>query len=425
MENYDLEYIENLRIHELRDFARKLGVSSPTTMKKDELIDKVVEIVGNEDEFFDRKRSLVKKSKEVDFFELLLSDNTTLLESLMKPESKKRDSSKKTNAKEHSNTFIMKRKQVVSSSDTPYAQYSPEDIDFTFSLNQNSSEYIDDDVVSVEGYLNIHQSGYGIIQKDFLPSDDDSYLAAVTVREKNLLKGQYIVGNAKKIMGNKPKVLFEITGVDGQKVSRRSINFDEMAYHGKGENYYFDKFNYEFARGERHYIQKMTLKDAVGFGYDLVDENGVDVTVINIKARPEELYKSHGKMRVINIPFNKSATEVVDIVDLILENVKRQVECGKNSVILIYNFCELFRQYNLSFAESYDLTKQNPKAINKIAEILYMTKSLDSKLYCSVVCVDSNGTTRDLREIIELEFLPLFNKVTDELKSIKPPYFGR
>ena len=41
MNQYSLEYIERLRIHELRDFARRIGVSSPTTMKKEELIDKI------------------------------------------------------------------------------------------------------------------------------------------------------------------------------------------------------------------------------------------------------------------------------------------------------------------------------------------------------------------------------------------------
>ena len=42
--NYNLEYIEKLRIHELRDYARKLGVSSPTTMKKEELVEKIKEL---------------------------------------------------------------------------------------------------------------------------------------------------------------------------------------------------------------------------------------------------------------------------------------------------------------------------------------------------------------------------------------------
>ena len=45
MNKYDFEYIDKLRIHELRDFARKLGVASPTTLKKEELIAKIISIV--------------------------------------------------------------------------------------------------------------------------------------------------------------------------------------------------------------------------------------------------------------------------------------------------------------------------------------------------------------------------------------------
>ena len=41
MKGNSLEYIQKLRIHELRDFARQIGVSSPTTMKKEALIEKI------------------------------------------------------------------------------------------------------------------------------------------------------------------------------------------------------------------------------------------------------------------------------------------------------------------------------------------------------------------------------------------------
>ena len=40
MSEYNLEYIQKLRIHELRDFARQVGIASPTTMKKEDLISK-------------------------------------------------------------------------------------------------------------------------------------------------------------------------------------------------------------------------------------------------------------------------------------------------------------------------------------------------------------------------------------------------
>ena len=39
MNGYNLEYIQKLRIHELRDFARQMGIPSPTTMKKETLIE--------------------------------------------------------------------------------------------------------------------------------------------------------------------------------------------------------------------------------------------------------------------------------------------------------------------------------------------------------------------------------------------------
>jgi len=45
MNEYSVECIDKLRIHELRDFARNVGVVSPTTMKKEELVAKIIEAV--------------------------------------------------------------------------------------------------------------------------------------------------------------------------------------------------------------------------------------------------------------------------------------------------------------------------------------------------------------------------------------------
>ena len=78
MNKYNIEHIAKLRIHELRDFARSMGVSSPTTMKKEELITRINEKILNGD-----NSSKIVKNDEVDFFTLLTSDNPNLLNDLI------------------------------------------------------------------------------------------------------------------------------------------------------------------------------------------------------------------------------------------------------------------------------------------------------------------------------------------------------
>ena len=82
MNNYNIEHIEKLRIHELRDFARKLGVSSPTTMKKEELIGKISNII-NSSNLNDGDNTVQIKSKELDFFALLTAKNDNIIENLL------------------------------------------------------------------------------------------------------------------------------------------------------------------------------------------------------------------------------------------------------------------------------------------------------------------------------------------------------
>ena len=40
--------LQQLRIHELRDLARKMGVNAPTSKKKEEIIDEIVKIMNGE-----------------------------------------------------------------------------------------------------------------------------------------------------------------------------------------------------------------------------------------------------------------------------------------------------------------------------------------------------------------------------------------
>ena len=48
MIEFDFNKLNNLRIHELRDFARNVGVKSPTSLKKEEIIEQVLLILSGE-----------------------------------------------------------------------------------------------------------------------------------------------------------------------------------------------------------------------------------------------------------------------------------------------------------------------------------------------------------------------------------------
>lgn len=397
--NYDLEYIEKLRIHELRDYARKLGVSSPTTLKKEELLSNIFEIVSSKG----LQTSVCNDKEGLDFFALLTAENSGILSDLL-------DS----NNKKSKNAMLIKKSVNLDNGILDLNNMSP----FAFSVGQKAAEYGLDEVVNLSGYVDIHTNGYGILRYDgYVPSDYDAFFTSALVKKYNLKKGMFISGNAKFVIEGKPRVLYEITEIQDKSAMKNAENFENFAINGLGEELYLDKHNLEIRLGERQYIASATLDELVALGYDIVEENSSYVKLINIKAKPEDNHRSDGKLEIINIPFSKTELEVINTVDLVLERVKREFELGKNNVVIIYNFCELIRLINSAYEGCYDFSKFNSKTINKIYNLLYTARHYQKDNSCTIICVDKNGVTRDMQSIMELEFLPLFNKINDNVLS--------
>ncbi len=397
MNKYSLDYIEKLRIHELRDYAKKLGVSSPTTLKKDELISKINDLIIC-DEFTSVGNNHESKNDGFDFFDLLISDNSSLLESLLSVDSSTANKS----------TMLVKKTNPNTSNFTSVEPVLP----ITFQLQQGKAEYSTQEISRISGYIDIHPNGYGILRVDgFVPNDNDAFFTSAMVKKYKLQKGMFITGNAKYVMEGKPRVVYEIVEIQDKNSFKNIKYFDELNVNGLGDELVFDNYDIRVRRGERQYVESINLEDAVAFSLELVEENRDYVKLINIKARPEDLKKSNGKMEIINIPFNKTEVEVINAVDLVLERAKRECEIGKNNVVVIYNFCELIRIINIAFEGRYECEKFNSKTINKVYNLLYTARHFDNDISCTIIGMDSNGVTKDLKDLMTLEFLPLFNKI--------------
>lgn len=413
MNDFSLEYIQKLRIHELRDFARQMGVSSPTTMKKEELIDKIQSIIGNVDE----NGTLASNSKNqepLDFFALLTSPNSDIINDLVNKTSRMTSESDEYDV---GNTLIVKKNRVKPTS--PYAYPTNDFVGFNFKLSQPIIER-DSSVSEMEGLVDIHPKGYGIVRfNGFVPSKSDAYITLALIRKYNLQKGDIVKGKVKYILENKPKIMFDIISVDSSKKASNYTSFEECPYKKCDEEFYLDYFNkLHICKGERLYIKNISVEDAVKLGYDIVDENGANVKLINLKALPEESFPSHQKMQIINCQFNKTEQESVEAVELTIERAKREFETGMPNVVMIYNFSELIRMYNVAVEGFYTYDKFNAKAINQLSNIMYVAKYFEEKKNITLICLDKVGISDDVKTLADSEFMPLFNKMYD-MKEIK------
>ena len=412
MDNYSLEYVGRLRIHELRDYARKMGIQSPKTLRKEQLLEKIGEILSvNEITLTNEK---VVPHEPLDFFALLTSNDSAILDNIISnsvKSAKKKDI--QVNSKgELSNTIIMKKTGVMNSN-TPYVCQSNDFIGLNFSIKQNEMSYDVESNHEIEGFVDIHANGYGIIRANgFVPDNSDVYLTLALVKKYSLKKGDFVKGKVKQILENKPRIMYDIVSIDGNPNST-SPSFDNIPYKHLGNTYYLDKFDFDIRKGERLYCKNLTFDDTIKLAQDLVDENGVNVKLVNFNARPEEFWDSSSKLTVINCPFNKSENDLVSTIELVVERIKREFENNKSNVFIIYNFSEMIRAFNAESEGYYVFDKFNLKGINRAKNILYTAKYYDDNSHVSIVCIDREGIPSDLANIMKYEIINLFNKVYD------------
>ena len=65
MDNFSVEKLEELGIFEIRNIAREVGVYSPTTLKKQELIDSIINIMNGKLEPYVRKTKQGRPPKSI------------------------------------------------------------------------------------------------------------------------------------------------------------------------------------------------------------------------------------------------------------------------------------------------------------------------------------------------------------------------
>lgn len=407
MSEFNIDYIDRLRIHELRDFARQVGVSSPTTLKKEELIERINDAIRNPSPEENTYKFTNKRTKDNDFFTMLLLDENNMINDIIAQQDAMEEGDE-----ESQNTYIIKNKP------TKNDDYSRADLSvFNFKLAQNQPSYGEElKYTEVDGYLQILSEGYGVLRGDDLITHEygDVFVTAPIIKKYKLKNGVYIGGKARRLIEDKPLIMYELVSCENVRYPNRK-NFEDYKYNGLGDEFYFDRHNIKMRRGERVYIRNAKLDTLLDMCHDLLVENGVKMKFINIKCMPEEFIKPDQKLQVISCQFNMDPKDVLSAMELTIERLKREIEYESSTILVIYNFSELVRLFNVAIQGYYDFSKIDATTINKIHNILSLAKFVSSRLNSTVLCVDKSDIPADIKNIMELEILPVFNNIIDSI----------
>ena len=319
------EKYDSLSLSALKDIAKAREIKGVSTMKKADLIEKMLKL--------DEKEEQTKVTKA----------NT-----------EEKDSEDKTTGKTVEDTKSETRKDELS-----------------------EDKKLLDSGVEANGILEVLSDGYGFIRSEnFLPGDNDVYVAPSQIRRFGLKTGDIVVGNTRvKTQSDKFGALLYVKSINGftptEAVKRK--NFEDLTPIFPDERLHLETSGGTVAmrimdlmcpvgKGQRGMIvsppkagKTTLLKDVA----KSIKRNSPDMhlIILLIDERPEEVTDIkeaiEGKnVEVIYSTFDELPEHHKRVSEMVIERAKRLVEHGRDVTILLDSITRLTRAYNLTVPPS-------------------------------------------------------------------------
>ena len=352
------EKYESLSLAVLRDLAKSRGLKGISTLKKAELIERMLQ--EDEKDAADKKQKPEEEKKEPKKAmeeSGKHADKTYNKERADRTERKNSRYSVRTNA----------QREERESADQVAEKKSEEEL-----TEIRRDEASLDSGEQANGILEVMPDGYGFIRcENYLPGDNDVYVAPSQIRRFNLKTGDIICGNKRiKSQGEKFSALLYISSVNGYppyEASRRKA-FEDLTPIFPNERLRLETKPHETAmrimdlispvgKGQRGMIVaqpkagKTTLLKKVA---NAVKTNNPDMhmIILLIDERPEEVTDikeaiEGDNVEVIYSTFDELPEHHKRVSEMVIERAKRLVEHGQDVMILLDSITRLARAYNL------------------------------------------------------------------------------
>nr|WP_026477339.1 transcription termination factor Rho [Alkaliphilus transvaalensis] len=314
----NIEELEGMKLQEIRDIAKGMGMKYTTKSRKDEII------------------QWIKENQQP----------------LAVEESKPREA--------HQNKEETQIKQQPSRE----------------AKNQGLPERLSDEIPAgeevniAEGILEIHTDGYGFLRREnYLSSDEDIYISPSQIRRFNMRTGDKITGITRPPKsGEKFKALLyvkKINGLEPESATKRP-NFEVLTPIYPNERINLELNNTELStrlidliapigKGQRGMIvappkagktvllQKIANSIAINYPE-------MEIIVLLIDERPEEVTDMQRSIKgeVVYSTFDELPSHHIKVAEMVLNRAQRLVEHGKDVVILLDSITRLARAYNLT-----------------------------------------------------------------------------
>lgn len=230
---------------------------------------------------------------------------------------------------------------------------------------------------TVNGILEVMADGFGFIRcENYMPGENDVYVAPSQIRRFNLKSGDVICGNTKvKTEREKFAALLYVTTVNGLHPSeaQKRRNFEDMTPIFPNQRLRMERPGGSVAmrvvdviapigKGQRGMIVsqpkagKTTLLKEIAKSVT-INNPEMYLLILLIDERPEEVTDIReaivgDKVEVIYSTFDETAEHHKRVSEMVIERAKRLVEHGQDVMILLDSITRLTRAYNLTVQPS-------------------------------------------------------------------------
>lgn len=376
--NEKITDLEQLRIHELRDLARKMGVNAPTSKKKEQLIDEIMKIMNGESAPVSNK---TKKGRPV----RTSSENFDVVD------------------------FILPSQDELKLFNE-YTDYQLEQEKYHFMLNMDFAEYKDVDLGESikEGCVEIKSEGFGIIHvKGLLSDNDDVYVNKITIKQLKLRSGDYVRAKCKKVKDNYPLVAYEIV-----KISEHSDkNYDDMPAKPLSEELHISAPDLtKFKLGGRYFVHPSddSYEVTANIALEIMKKYpSIVVETLYLNSMMERLPYNE-KLVVNHIPFSRQDEDVITGTNLYFERIKRIAETGKHVVVVVNEITQFSKSYNNIYLKSSSYNEISNVTTHRTKALLSIAKNVgDASI--TIIAVDKLRVPLNIENLFKFEILPLFN----------------
>ena len=360
------EKLETLSVSVLRDFAKDKKIKNISAMRKSELIDAIIAAEENESTvgYTDNEATVnTVTERTVNNSETANTNNEVI-------NNTNNNEAVNNNHRQHQNERYEKR---------PYQERQYQERTYQeHTVNEGKASYDEaKEPEMADGILEVLQEGYGFIRcENFLPGENDVYVAPSQIRRFNLKTGDIIRGPKKaKTQAEKFSTIMYVECGNGLNpvVAQRRKAFETLTPIFPNERIHLERNSNTIAmrmvdlispigKGKRGMIVsqpksgKTTLLKQIA---NAVTKNNPEMhlMILLIDERPEEVTDikesiTGDNVEVIYSTFDELPERHKRVSEMVIERAKRLVEQKQDVIILLDSITRLARAYNMTVQAS-------------------------------------------------------------------------